>query len=133
MKPWFSLTLVSWVLLCLLLSLSQQAARIADSGQWLDRGREVAYGWPTAAVLRSMEFDPIRAGPLASLVIDTAWAADDIGPPSQETHGPPEQIGIGQVAVQSPSSKQHRANLLYKITGSTDRIFKTRGFATAFS
>jgi hypothetical protein len=126
MKPWFSLTLVCWVLLCLLLSLSQQAGlnhplQVADSGQWLDRG-SVAYGWPTAAVLRSMEFDIVRAGPLASLVLDGAWAAGDIGPPGQETHGPPAPIGIWQVAVQSRSSKQHRANLLHEITGSTDRI-----------
>ncbi len=107
MKPWFSLTLVCWVLLCLLLSLSQQAGlnhplQVADSGPWLDR-----CGWSNAAVLRSMEFNPVRAGPLASLVLDSAWAADDTGPPGQETHGPPEPIGNWQVAIQSRSSKQH--------------------------
>jgi hypothetical protein len=112
MKPWFFLTLVCWVLLCLLLSLSQQAGpnhplQVADSGPRLDRCGEVAYGWSNAAVLRSMEFNPVRAGPLASLALDSAWAADYTGPPGQETHGPAEPIGNWQVAIQSRSSKQH--------------------------
>jgi len=106
MKPWFSLTIVCWALLCLLLSLSQQAGlnhplQVADSGPWLDRCSEVASGSPTAAVLRSVEFDPVRAGPLAS-----------IGPPGQETHAPPEPIGnLASCQVKAGSSKQHPANV----------------------
>jgi hypothetical protein len=101
MKPWLSLTIVCWALLCLLLSLSQQAGlnhplQVADSGPWLDRCSEVASGSPTAAVLRSGEFDPVRAGPLAS-----------IGPPGQETHGPPEPIGTWPVAKSKPAAQNN--------------------------
>lgn len=106
MKPWFSLTLVCWALLCLLLILSQQASlnhqlQVVDSGQWLDRCGEPASGSPTASVVRSTEFVPARAGPLASLVLDSAGAAGNIGPPGEETHGPPEPIGTWRVAGQS--------------------------------
>jgi len=86
MKPWFSLALVCWAWVCLLLSLSQQAGlnhplQVADSGQRLDRCREVASGSPTAAVLRSMEFDPVRAGPLASLILDGRYRSTGPGDP----------------------------------------------------
>jgi hypothetical protein len=90
MKPWFSLTIVCWALLCLLLSLSQQAGlnyyqlQVAGSGQWFDPCREPASGLPTAAVLRNMEFDSARAGPLTSLVLGGAWTANNIGPPGQQ-------------------------------------------------
>ena len=106
MKSWFSLTLVCWALLCLLLSLSLQAGlnhhlQVAGSSQWLDRCREPASGSPTASVVGSTEFDPARAGPLASLALDGAWGAGNIGPPGQETHGPPQSMEPWQVAVQS--------------------------------
>ena len=138
MKPWFSLALVCWALMGLLLSLSQQAGlnhplQVADSGQWLDRCREVASGSPTAAVLRSMEFDPVRAGPLASLILDGAWAAGDIGPPGQETHGPPEPIGIWQVAGQSRQLKATSSQLAPRNFWLNRPNLKNRGFATALS
>jgi hypothetical protein len=110
MKPWFSLTLVRWALLCLLLILSQQASlnhtlQVVGSDQWLDRCREPASGSPTASVIRSTEFVPARAGPRASLVLDGGWTAGNIGPPGQETHGPPEPIGAWRVADQSRQLK----------------------------
>jgi hypothetical protein len=48
-----------------------------------------------------MEFELAPAEPLASLVLDGEWTAGNIGPPGQETHGPPEPIGPGRVAGQS--------------------------------
>ena len=96
MEPRFWLTMVCWALACLLLSLSQQAGlnrqlQVAGSSQWLDRCREPASDSPTASVARSTQFDPARAGPLISLVLDDAWTEGNIGPPGQETHGSSKQ------------------------------------------
>ncbi len=107
MKPWFSFALVCWALVCLLLSLSQQAGlnhrlQVASSGQSLDRCRESASGSPTASVVGSAEFGPALAGPLTSLAL---------GPPGQETHGPPEPIGFCQVAGQSWQLKATSSHL----------------------
>ena len=114
MKPWPRLTLplVGLALVCLVLSLSQPAGlnhplQVAGSGPWLDQWREAASGSPTASVVRSMEFDHACAGPLASLVLDFAWTADNLGPPGQESHGPPEPIGPWRVAAQAGSSNQN--------------------------
>ena len=106
MKPWFSLILVCWALLFLLLSLSQQAGLnhpllVASSGQWLDGCREPASGSPSASVRRSMEFDQARAAPLESLVLDCALTASNMGPPGQEIDGPPQSMGTWRVAGQS--------------------------------
>jgi hypothetical protein len=116
MKPWFSLTLVRWALLCLLLILSQQAGlnhqlQVVGSCPWLDRCREPASGSPTASVVRRSELDPARAGPLASRVLDGAWMAGKIGPPGQETHGPPEPIRPWRVARQSRHLKTTSSHL----------------------
>jgi hypothetical protein len=80
-----------------------------------------------------MECDPVRAGPLASLVLNGAWAADDIGPPGQQTHGPPEPIGIWQVAIQNRSSKATLSQLAPRNYWLNQPNFKNLGFATAFS
>jgi hypothetical protein len=79
MKPCSSFTIVCWALLCLLLSLCQQAGlnyplRVAGSGSWFDPCREPASGLPTAAV-PNREFDSARAAPLTSLILDSAWTA----------------------------------------------------------
>lgn len=139
MKPWFSLILVCWALLFLLLSLSQQAGLnhpllVASSGQWLDGCREPASGSPTASVLRSMEFDQAHAAPLESLVLDYALTAVNMGPPGQEIHGPPQSMGPWRVAGQSLQLKATiAAPFLHEIISSSDRILKNRGFATAFN
>ena len=73
--------------------------------------REPASGSPTASVFKSTHFDPARAGPLASLVLEDAWTEGNIGPPGQETHGPPKPIGICRLPVKDGSSKQQRATL----------------------
>ena len=111
MKPWFSLTIVCWALLCLLLSLSQQAGlnqqlQAADSGPWLHRSKRTASGSPT----------------LTPLVLDGVWIAGNLGPPGQKDHGPPKAIGICRLPVKAGSSKQHRATLLHEIIDSTDKI-----------
>jgi len=139
MKPWFSLILVCWALLFLLLSLSQQAGLnhpllVASSGQWLDGCREPASGSPTASVLRSMEFDRARAAPLESVVLDYALTAVNMGPPGQEIHGPPQSMGPLASSRSKPAAQSnHRGTFLHEIISSSDRILKNRGFATAFS
>jgi hypothetical protein len=127
MKPRFWLTMVCWALVCLLLSISQQAGRyhssqVSGSSQWLDRCREPASGSPTASVVKSTQFDPARAGPLISLVLDDAWTEGNIGPPGQEAHGPPKTIGISRLPVKDGRSKQQRATLPQEIFGSADGI-----------
>jgi hypothetical protein len=116
MKPRFWLATVCWALVCLVLGLSQQAglyhsSQVSGSSQWLDRCREPASGSPTASVVESTQFDPARAGPLTSLVLEDSWSKGNIGPPGQETHGPPKTIGIWRLPVKDRSSKQQRATL----------------------
>ena len=123
MKLWFRLTLVGCVLVCLLLSLTQPAGlnhplQVVGSGPWLDQGREPASGSLTAEVVRRMQFDPAHAGPPTSLELDCAWTATDIGPPGQETHGPPK---TEEAFASYRSSRQLRptpsSNLPHEITG----------------
>src|SRR5213080_4398196 len=113
-KCW--LTMVCWALVCLVLGLIQQAgmyhsSQVSGSSQWLDRCREPASGSPTASVVESTQFDPARAGPLTSLVLEDSWSKGNIGPPGQETHGAPKTIGIWRLPVKDGSSKQQRATL----------------------
>ena len=138
MKLWFRLTIVCWALLCLLLSLSQQAGlnyqlQVAGSGQWFDPCREPTSSLLTAAVLKNMEFDSARAGPLTSLALDGAWTASNMGPPGQETLEQPEPIRLWRVAVQNRSFKttsRYLANMKL-LAPPTD--LQNRRFATAFS
>lgn len=93
MKPNFWLTVVCWALVGLLLSLSQQAGlyhslQVSGSSQWLDQCREPASGSRTASVFKSTQFDPVRAGPFTSLVLEDAWTDGNIGPPGpRKTRG----------------------------------------------
>jgi hypothetical protein len=98
MKPNFWLTVVCWTLVCLLLSLSQQAGlyhslQVSGSSQWLDQCREPASGSRTASVFKSTQFDPARAGPFTSLVLEDAWTDGNIGPPGP---GKPWATGTDQ-------------------------------------
>jgi hypothetical protein len=128
MKPRFWLTVVCWALACLVLGLSQQAglyhsSQVSGSSQWLDQCREPASGSRTASVFKSTQFDPARARSLTSLVLEDAWPERNIGPPGQETHGPPEdERGICRLPVKDRSSKQQRATLPQGIFGSADGI-----------
>jgi len=128
MKPRFWLTVVCWALACLVLGLSQQAglyhsSQVSGSSQWLDQCREPASGSRTASVFKSTQFDPARARSLTSLVLEDAWPERNIGPPGQETHGPPEdERGICRLSVKDRSSKQQRATLPQGIFGSADGI-----------
>ena len=127
MKPRFWLSMVCWVLVCLLLSLSQQGGlnhplRVSNSGQWLDRCRERASGSPTASVFKSTQFDPARARSLTSLVLEDAWPERNIGPPGQETHGPPEDERNLPVAGQRPQFKTTTSHLVPGNFGSADGI-----------
>jgi hypothetical protein len=127
MKPRFWLTMVCWALACLVLGLSQQAglyhsSQVSGSSQWLDQCREPASGSPTSSVFKSTQFDPARARSLTSLVLEDAWPERNIGPPGQETHGPPEDERNLRLPVKDCSSKQQRATLPQGIFGSADEI-----------
>jgi hypothetical protein len=124
-KCW--LTMVCWALVCLVLGLIQQAglyhsSQVSGSRQWLDRCREPASGSPTASVVESTQFDPARAGPLTSLVLEDLCSKGNIGPPGQETHGPSKTIGIWRLPVKDRSSKQQRTTLPQEIFDSADGI-----------
>jgi len=132
MKPWFRLAFLCWVLVCVLLSLTQaiglnHPSPVVGSGPWFDRGRESASDWSTASVVRRMEFDPVHPGSLASVVLDRTGTAGNLAPPGLETHGPPEPIGPRQVAGQAGSSKQrHRATFSSKLLAFHRRITESR-------
>jgi hypothetical protein len=129
MKPRSWLTMVCWALACLVLGLSQQAglyhsSQVSGSSQWLDQCREPASGSPTASIVKSTHFDPSRAGPRTSLVLEDAWTERDIGPPGQETHGPPEPIGNLPVAGQRRQLKETPGHLTQEIFDSSRRNLK---------
>jgi hypothetical protein len=136
MKRWFHLTLVCCVLLCLCLPLPQIVGlnhnlQIVGLPSYFDRGTESASDAPTVLVVRRTRFDPARAGPLRSLILDGEWSASNLGPPGSETHAPPEPIGHGRVAGQAvkpgtpinTSSTLFSANLLPQATN-----FQESGF-----
>ena len=124
MTPWFRLTLVCYVLLCLLLGLTQAVdwnhPPVVSSGSLFDRGTQATSDSPTTLVVRSMPCDLARAGPFGSLVLDCGLTAGDIGPPGQESHGPPEPMGPWRVAGQAGNSNQrHRATFSPKLLALT--------------
>jgi hypothetical protein len=136
-KLWLRLTLtfIGLALVCLLLNLSQPAglhhpSQVAGSGPWLDRGREPASDAPTVSIVRSMEFDPARAGPFGSLVLDFALTAGNISPPGQETLN---RWALGESPVK-PATQTNAIEqpfpLNYRL--STAEL-ENRGFATASS
>jgi hypothetical protein len=78
-----------------------------------------------------MEFDSARAGPLASLVLDGAWTAGNIGPPGQETHGPPEPIGPWRLAGQSRQLKATSSYLANEKLLAQPTEFEESGFCNS--
>jgi hypothetical protein len=106
MTPWFRLTLICCVLLCLFLGLTQAVdwnyQPIVSSGSSSDRSTKATSDSPTSSVVGSMAFHLARAGPL---VLDCGLTAGNIGPPGQENHGPPEPMGPWQVAGQGRQLK----------------------------
>jgi hypothetical protein len=120
MMPWFRLTLICCLLLCLFLGLTQAVdcnyQPVVSSGSSSDRGTKATSDSPTSAVVGSMAFHLARAGPFGSLGLDCGLTAGNIGPPDQENHGPPKPTGPWQVAGQPGDSNQrHRATLSTKL------------------
>jgi len=84
-------------------------------------------------MVSSMEFDLVRAGPLTSLVLDSTWTAGNIGPPGQETHGPPEPIKPWRVSSSKPAAqRKYRATFFQEILVNPPNLKNWR-FATALS
>ena len=116
MTPWFRLTLICCVLLCLFLGLTQAVdwnyQPVVSSGSSFDRRTQATCDSPPSSVVGSMAFHLARTGPFGSLVLDCGLTVGNIGPPGQENHGPPEPMGPWQVAGQAGNSNQrHRATL----------------------
>ena len=117
MKVCFPLTLVCCVLLCLFLSLPhsiglKHGLQIVGSRPWIDREREPTSDASLVSVATRMRFDLPRPAPLASPLLDCAWAAGNLGPPGSETPGPPKPIGPWQVAGQAVNSNQRLEHTL---------------------
>ena len=104
MTTWFRLTLVCFVMLGLLLGLTQAVdwnyQPVVSSRSSFDRGTKATSDSPTSSVVGSRVFHLARAGPFQSLVLDCGLTAGDNDPPGQENHGPPEPMGPWQVAGQ---------------------------------
>ena len=128
MKPRFWLTMVCWALVCLLLSLSQQAGlyhplQVSGSSQWLDRCREPASGSPTASVFKSTQFDPARAGPLTSLVLEDAWTDGKYWPTrARKSMGHRSRSEFAGCRRKDGSSKQEQPTLPQGILTPADGI-----------
>ena len=122
MTPWFRLTLVYCVLLCLFLGLTQAVdwnyQPVVSAGSSFYRSTKATSDSPTSFVVGTMAFDLARARPFGSLALDCGLTAGNIGLPRHENHGPPEPMGPWQVAGQAGNSKQkasHRATLSKKL------------------
>ena len=138
MMLWFRLALVCWLLVCVLLSLTlpvglNHPLQVVESEPWLAPARECAAHWPPASVVRSMEFDPARSGPLASLVLDGAWTAGNLDPPAWRPMGHRNRSGLGKLPVKpaTPTNAlEHPFSTKYWLK---PPILKNQGLATAFS
>ncbi len=122
MTPWFRLTLVCCVLLCLFLGLTQAVdwnhQPVVSSGSSFDRGTKATSDSPTSSVVRSMAFHLARARPFGSLVLDCGLTVGNIGPPGQENHGPPEPMGLGELPARAGQLKPTpSSNLVQEIVG----------------
>ena len=116
MTPWFRLTLICCVLLCLFLGLTQAVdwnyQPVVSSGSPLDQRTQATCDSPPSSVVGTMVFDLARARLFGSLVLDCGLTVDNIGPPGQENHGPPEPMDLGKLPARVGNSNQrHRATL----------------------
>jgi hypothetical protein len=137
MTPWFRLTLICCLLLCLFLGLTQAVdwnyQPVVSSGSSFDRRTQATCDSPPSSVVGTMAFDLARARPFGSLVLDCGLTAGNIGPPGQENYGTPEPMGPWQVVGQAGNSNQrHRATFSKKLLVFSRKL-KSRGFASAFS
>jgi hypothetical protein len=130
MTPWFRLTLICCVLLCLFLGLTQAVdwnyQPVVSSGFSSDRGTQPTSDSPTSSVVGSMAFHLARSRPFGSPVLDCGLTVGHIGPPGQENHGPPEPMGPWQAAGQAGNSnRRHRATLSNKLLVFSRKIEKS--------
>jgi hypothetical protein len=137
MTPWFRLTLICCVLLCLFLGLTQAVdwnyQPVVNSGSSSDRSTKATSDSPTSSVVGSMAFHLARARPFGSLVLDCGLTVGNIGPPGQQNQRATGTDGPWQVAGQAGNSNQrHRATLSKKLLVFSQNL-KNRGFASAFS
>ena len=120
MTPWFRLTLICCVLLCLFLGLTQAVdwnyPPVVSSGSSFDRRTQATCDSPPSSVVGSMAFHLARTGPFGSLVLDCGLTVGNFGPPGQENHGPPERMDLGKLPARAGNSNQrHQATLSKKL------------------
>jgi len=137
MTPWFRLTLICCVLLCLFLGLTQAVdwnyQPVVSSGSSSDRGTKATSDSPTSSVVGSMAFHLARARPFGSLVLDCGLTVGNIGPPGQENHGPPEPMDLGKLPARPATQTNAIEQPCPKNYWFLAEKLKSRGFASAFS
>jgi hypothetical protein len=137
MTPWFRLTLICCVLLCLFLGLTQAVdwnyQPVVSSGSSFDRGTKATSDSPTSSVVGSMAFHLARARPFGSLVLDCGLTVGNIGPPGQENHGPPEPMDLGKLPVKPATQINAIEQPCPRNYWFSAEQLKNRGFATSFS
>jgi hypothetical protein len=137
MTPWFRLTLICCVLLCLFLGLTQAVdwnyQPVVSSGSSSDRGTKATSDSPTSSVVGSMAFHLARARPFGSLVLDCGLTVGNIGPPGQENHGPPEPMGLGKLPARPATQTNTIEQPCPRNYWFSAEKLKSRGFASAFS
>jgi hypothetical protein len=137
MTPWFRLTLVYCVLLCLFLGLTQAVdwnyQPVVSSGCSSDRGTKATSNSPTSSVVASMAFHVARARPFGPVVLDCGLTVGNIGPPGQENHGPPEAVDLGKLPARPATQTNAIEQSCPKNYWFSAEQLKSRGFASAFS
>jgi hypothetical protein len=123
MTTWFRLTLVCCVMLGLFVGLTQAVdwnyLPVVSSGSLFDRGTKATSDSLTSSVVGSMAFHLARAGPFGDLGLDCGLTVGNIGPPSQENHGPPGTDG---------ALASCRSNRQLKSTPSSNLVREIAGF-----
>src|SRR5262249_6959019 len=133
MKVCFRLTLVCCVLLCLFLSLPQSIGlehglQIVGSRPWFDRERETTSDASPVSVVTRIRFDPPGPAPLASLLLDCAWAAGNLGPPGTENPGYRNRSGLGKLPVKPSTPTNASSTLLSRKLPAQLTNFEESGF-----
>src|SRR5260370_35969612 len=105
MTPWFRLTLICCVLLCLFLGLTQAVdwnyQPVVSSGSSSDRGTKATSDSPTSSVVGSMAFHLARALPFGSLFLDCGLTVGIIDPPGEGKLGAPEPMTFAKCPYKS--------------------------------
>ena len=117
--PWFRLTLICCVLLCLLLGLTQAIywnyQPVVSSGSSFDRGTKATSDSPISSVVENMAFDLAHVRPFGSLVLDRGRLRAILVRPAGGTAGHRSRWALASCRQLKPTPS---SNLPHQITGS---------------